>query len=232
MLSNVTFVANLPTPHFRLPRNGPELTMQTQIASRIPELFSAQQDLWTGASLPVGAGVPDLVVAAYHPQVLSLANVEISPAQLLAYLRAVGPARLETIADRLRTPKRALGRSLESLVDAEVVTFNDDLFYLSPIWKNILPEIITIEVKVADWQRAIEQAARNRIFAHRSFVALPERIASRICEEPIVSKLGLGLLSVSVEGSVRVSRKARRRQPTIWTYYYKIAALLARSFAN
>jgi hypothetical protein len=91
----------------------------------------------------------------------------------------------------------------------------------------VLPEILTIEVKVADWRRALSQAARNCIFSHRSFVALPEKIASRIRSETLFRELGIGLLSIDASRDVRVLRRARRVTPRAWTYYYSLASLAA-----
>src|SRR5271165_7346214 len=154
--------------------------------ARIPDLFSPTQNSWTAASLPLGAGVPDLVVVSYDPQVLALAHVDLTDAQILAYLRAVGKARLDTIAERMGTsPKKISGR-LSSLVEAEAIATTANTFSLSPLWRQILPEIVSIEVKISKWQRAIEQAARNRIFAHRSFVALPQKVVERIRSEKVV----------------------------------------------
>ncbi len=219
--------------HFRPRRDGPERLMQDQIASRIPDLFSAPYpDVWAGASLPIGAGLPDLVISSFHRQVLALASVELTDAEVLAYLRAVGRAKLDTIAQRMSASKRSVERTLSALVEAQAVTTREDLFILSPLWRDILPEIMTIEVKVSNWQKAVEQASRNRIFAHRSFVALPDRVAERVREEELVGKLGLGVLAVSDAGDVRLLRKARRTQPLVWVYYYKLAAMLAKSFTN
>lgn len=224
----------LPTPeitHFRPRRPGPELAIQDMVAKRASSFIRASDaDVWTAASLPLGAGEPDLVVVSYHRDVLALANVDISHAEILAYLRIVGRARLATIADRLRTPEKAVRKRLEALVDARALSVSDDLFTLPPLWKEILPEIVTIEVKVSDWQRAVEQAARNRIFAHCSYVALPQRTAQRVQMEPLFRRLGLGLVGVTEEKVIEVIRKPRRRQPVVWTYYYKLASVLARSF--
>ena len=203
--------------------------MQDVIVHRIPELFRPSSNSWTAASLPLGAGIPDLVVVSYDPQVFALANVDLTAAQILAYLRAVGKVRLETIAERMGTSPEKLSSRLANLVEAEAVATSANTFSLAPLWRKILPEIITIEVKVANWKRAVEQAARNRIFAHLSFVALPEKVANRVREEPLLGLLGIGLISVSEEGSARVIRKPCRRRPTVWTYYYQLASILARS---
>jgi len=233
MLSNVQTLSSFEVAQFRAKRPGPESVIQDMVAERVSSLIKADDaDIWTAASLPLGAGIPDLVVASYHREVLALANVDVSHAEILAYLRVVGRARPETIAERLRTPEGTLRKQLETLVDARALSVYDGVFVLPEVWKHILPEIVTIEVKVSNWQRAVEQAARNRIFAHRSYVALPHRTAERVRAEPVFAQLGLGLIAVIEEETVRVIRKPRRRQPVVWTYYYKLASVLARSFGN
>ncbi len=233
MLSPMSSLADpIPVTQFRPRRHGPEALIQDIVAGHIPELFCPSQYSWIAASVPLGAGIPDLVVVSYNPQVFALANIELSDAQILAYLRAVGKARLETIAQRMGTSPKKLSDRLTCLVEASAIETSSNTFSLSPPWRQILPEIITIEVKVSKWQRAIEQAARNRIFAHLSFVALPEKIAQRVRTQASLGDLGIGLISVSEDGGASVIRKPRRTRPTVWTYYYQLASLLARSRQN
>jgi len=230
MLSPMSSVADSnAVTQFRPRRQGPEALMQDIVAGHVPELFNRNIHSWTASSLPLGAGIPDLVVVSYYPQVFALTNVDLADAQILAYLRAVGKARLETIAERIGASPKKLSTRLSSLIDAEAIRTSANTFSLSPLWRQILPEIITIEVKISNWQRAIEQAARNRIFAHLSFVALPEKVAERIRTEPLIRDLGIGLISVSEDAGATVIRKPRRTRPSVWTYYYRLASILARS---
>ena len=217
---------------FRARREGPEALIQDVVVDNLPRILNPTMDSWTAASLPLGAGIPDLVVVSYEPQVFALASVELEGAEILAYLRAVGKARLDTIAERMGGSPGILSRRLYNLVEAEAVVSSSNTFSLTPVWRQILPEIVTIEIKVANWQRAIEQAARNRIFAHMSFVALPERVSQRVRTEPIFRTLGIGLISVADDGSAVTVRKPRRRSPAVWTYYYQLASILARSRVN
>jgi hypothetical protein len=198
---------------------------------QIPHMFPAIS--WTGAFVPLGAGIPDLVVVSYRPQVFALARVDRLDAQILAYLRAVGRARLQTIAQRMGISTKRARCQVDGLINAEAVVAQPfDTFFLSPVWRHILREIITIEVKISNWQKAVEQASRNRVFAHRSFVAFPGDVAERIRTEPILRQLGLGLLAVSEDKTVTILRKARRRRPLVWAYYYQLATMLASSFEN
>lgn len=214
---------------FRPRRNGPEALMQDIVVGHVPGLFNPKRDSWTAASLPLGAGIPDLLVVSYCPQVFALSNVNLSDAQILAYLRVVGKARLETIAERVGASPKKMSTRLSGLVDAQAIMTTANTFSITPLWRQILPEIITIEVKISNWQRAIEQAARNRIFAHLSFVALPDKVAERIRTEALIRDLGIGLISVSEDAVATVIRKPRRMRPTVWTYYYRLASILARS---
>jgi len=215
--------------YFRPRRDGPEALVENAVASQIQNLFArGDNSLWTAGSLPIGAGMPDLVVVSSEPQVIVLAQVEIPTAHILAYLRAVGCAKLETIIERVGMPQKTTMRYLNDLVEVKAVSKSDNTYSLPPIWREILPEIITIEVKVKNWRRAVEQAARNRIFAHRSFVAIPENVAQRVKSEPILGKFGIGLLSVADDHTVSVLRRPRRGKPRVWTYYYEIASIVAR----
>ncbi len=233
MLSTMSLLPAPEITQYRPRRSGPESVIQETVEKRVHSFIPPTAvDIWTAAALPLGAGVPDLVVASYHRDVLALAQVDISHSEILAYLRVVGRARLETIADRLQMPEKTVRKGLEALLDARALSVSDNVFALPTLWKQILPEIVTIEVKVSDWRRAVEQAARNRIFAHRSYVALPQRIAERARMEPLFGHLGLGLVGVTEEKTLEIVRKPRRRQPIVWTYYYRLAAVLARSFSN
>ncbi len=219
-----------PVTYFRPRKPGPESLIESTVAGQISTLFQANhQPLWTGGSLPLGAGMPDLVVVASHPQLFALTQVDLPNTTLLAYLRAVGRARPDTIAERMGCTREVIVRCLDGLTKAEVVSLDSGNFSLAPIWREILSEITTIEVKVANWQKAVVQAARNSIFAHRSFVAMPKSVASRIRVEPMFKHFGIGLLAVDDEQNVTLVRRPRRRQPKNWSYYYKLAAIVAQN---
>lgn len=219
--------------YYRTRRLGPEAAIESAVANRIPDLFpNGDQPMWTAGSFPVGAGKPDLIAVSWEPRVVALAQVSMLGVHILAYLRSVRQARLGTIANRLGRSRESVQNCLNVLHEAEAVSSGATTFSLSPPWGEILREIVAVEAKVANWRRAVEQAARNRVFTHRTFVAVPERIAQRIRREPAFSQLGVGIISVSENDEVRIVRRGRRRQPRVWTYYYKLALHVARSFSG
>ena len=219
--------SNIDVTYFRQRKLGPEIEIEDAIAKQIPELFPGNgSPRWTAGSLSIGAGMPDLLIASYDPQILALAHVEMPDAQILAYLRAVRHARMETIAQRVGRSHQTVVRCLDGLVRAKVVSSGPNTFSMSPMWRSILPEITTIEAKVTNWKKAVDQANRNRIFAHRSYIALPSSVAHRIRLEPTFHQFGLGLIAVTDDDKVTVLRRARRSQPKVWAYYYQLAFLI------
>jgi DNA-binding MarR family transcriptional regulator len=213
---------------YRPLRAGPEATLQRAVELRLLSLFPQENRLlWTAGSVPVGAGRPDILLTSCEPQIMALTGVDVTTRAMLAYLRAVGCARSETISARLGKTRKSVERNLSSLVEANIIIVEHGRYALSRDWRAVLPEIVTIEVKVGDWRRAVAQAARNRIFAHRSFVALPERVAVRVKAESIFREQGIGILEVATNGNVRVARRARRTMPKVWDYYYSLAFMAA-----
>ena len=63
------------------------------------------------------------------------------------------------------------------------------------------PELVTIELKLADWRRALCQAYVNQAFAGSAFVALDEVFVHRADLESF-RQLGVGLMQVGTEADV------------------------------
>jgi len=182
---------------------------------------------WVAGSLPVGAGMPDLLFVSYEPNVTVLADVQDVRPEVLAYLRSSPRARPRTIARKTGLTEDRVERWLERLTILGIVRREGRSFSLSILWRTILPEIVSIEAKVGDWRRCVRQALRNHIFAHRSFVALPAREAERVFRNAMITQAGLGVLGIETTGAVRILRDSRWRQPRVWSYYYRLACLAA-----
>ena len=223
----------LEVTYFRPRRPGPEYELEEAVARHIAVLLpSREHPVWVAGSVPIGAGMPDLVIVTCRPELRALAGAEMTSAELLAYLRGVRGAKLRTIAERVARPAGVVDRCLDALVEAKAVSATVGVFRLTPSWYDILGEIVAVEAKVTDWQGAVSQAARNRLFAHRSYVALPGTVTARVRAEPIFQRFGLGLLSALKNGDVRVTRRPRRRLPRVWAYYYKLALIVAPHFGR
>jgi hypothetical protein len=230
-------MATMTTPEvsFYRPRiDGPELRIEDAVVAKLIEIFGRTDwPLWVGGSVPIGAGFPDIVSVWYDPDVVNLAEFPLSDGHILAYLRSVRCATLETIAARLQYSPHAVKARLAQLTELSVVDRETErAFAISSTWRQILPEVVTVEAKVSDWQAALQQANRNRIFAHRSFAAFPETVAQRVHTESSFGLHGVGILSVSDHGDVTVLRPARKNQPSVWDYYFHLAALAAKDLIS
>jgi hypothetical protein len=167
--------------------------------------------------------MPDLTVVSYRHPISRVFGFDPQSAEVLGYLRAVRRARLDTIVDRVRRSMAGIVDLLDDLVGIGVVRKEKHSYALDAAWRDILPEIVTVEAKVSNWRRAVDQAGRNRLFAHRSYVALPTAAAKRMQDHCPARDWGIGIIAVANDGSVRVLRRARQHSPRVWTYYYQIA---------
>lgn len=219
--------------YFRPIRPGPESLLEAAVARSIDRVISpTHHPRWLAGSLAVGAGMPDLLAVSWNPRVVAIADPTVADASILAYLRAVGCARFDTIVDRLGRSAERVAEPLDALVHASVVRQERGRFSLDPAWRHILPEVVSIEAKVADWRKAIAQAARNQLFSHRSFIALPSRVAAKAVQDAAVLRLGLGVLAVEMDESISVLHPARPSAPKVWSYYYQLAHRVAQAASH
>ena len=213
---------------FRPRRGGLECAIEDCVIDHLPALFGSAHPVWLAGSVPLGAGIPDLIVASYQTLVVDLAEAGVVETNILAYLRVVNRARSDTIATRLRLSPKIAKHRVRMLLEAEALTDCAGSVSLTPVCRDILPEVTAIEVKVANWQRALSQALRNRTFAHRSFIALPVEVAARVRRAPALLQSGIGVIAIAADGDATVMKQAASGQPKVWSYYYRLAALVGQ----
>lgn len=214
--------------YYRPRKNGPENDIEDTVALRSRGIFGIRGNrFWTAASLPIGSGMPDLTIVTYEPIVFAIANLTIADTQVLGYLRAVRSASATTIAAKTGRPVAKVINLLDILSDAKIVIPTGNGYIIDTRWRNILPHVITVEAKINKWQLAIEQAVRNRIFSHESYVAFPEPLANRVFKDPLFKRCGIGVLAVDGDDAC-ILKPARRSKPMVWAYYYQLALELVK----
>ena len=214
--------------YFRKRTLGRESEYEDAVVNSISDLFPAKQDpTWVAGSIAIGAGRPDLVVAYCNPQVVALADCSLEDDRILALARECGRMSFGMLVDVFRIRENQLHKRIEALKSGSAIQEKSGNFSLVTPWKNIIRDLVTIEVKVSDWKRAFEQAKRNTIFAHRSYVALPEELCNRIDVMQMAKRLGIGVVSVNDSGA-QVLKTAIRTTPKVWVYYYRLALLAAK----
>ena len=215
--------------YYRPRRPGPEQELEDRLLASLSSVLDDAKEWWLGSSLPLGAGLPDLIAAWDDGALHGVDELGQESVEVLAYLRVVGQARMETVAQSLQFPLHVAEATATLLAEAGAIEENSGPLALTPTWRQVLPEVVAVELKVSDWRGALSQAVRNLLFAHRSFVAFPVDLARRVRTAPEFGLLGVGIIAVADKGEVRVSRCARRSPPRSWRYYYELAARVAKS---
>ena len=81
--------------------------------------LATSQPCWRASSVPVGAGMPDFILATYRPEIAKLTNIGDHHAAVLAYLRLVRTATAHSIAERTRRPLNRIAEALLGLAEAK-----------------------------------------------------------------------------------------------------------------
>ncbi len=215
--------------YYRRRRPGPELELEDVFLSDQSGVLDDSKQWWLASSLPLGAGLPDVVAVHYKDSLDSVDELRRESVEVFAYLRVVGQARLDTVANRLQFPEHVAETTVAFLHEAGALRLGEGPLALTPMWRALLPEVVAIEFKVSDWRRALSQATRNLLFAHRSFVALPAGVAARVRGTSDFALHGVGIISVPNEGQATIARRARSGPPRSWRYYYELASRVVTS---
>lgn len=105
---------------------------------------------------------------------------------------------------------RKTNKSVGKLLEAELVIINKQNKIKIKNLKEIffIKEIISIEAKLHNWKRALEQSVNNTYFSSQSYTLFPDKIITkRLLEEYINTDVGI----ISFEKSYRVIKKPKRR---------------------
>ncbi|MHC4112462.1 MAG: hypothetical protein ACYSWZ_11940 [Planctomycetota bacterium] len=213
--------------YVRTGRSGPEQNIENTTVLNMAKLLKSHGNLlWIGGSVPLGAGIPDIIAAIFNPQLLNLARASKPNISILSYLRIIGLAKKDTIARKLLLSNGAIKSQLEVYQEIGAVQKINNAYCMHSSWKNLISETVSVEAKVSNWKRAANQAIRNKLFSHYSYVAFPTRVANRVKTENIFKDNGLGILSIEGDTMVLI-KNARKSCSFIWEYYYKLAYYIA-----
>lgn len=114
------------------------------------------------------------------------------------------------ITKKLGFSLRKANKSVGKLLEAELVTVNKQNKIKIKLIKEIffIKEIISIEAKLHNWKKALEQSVNNTYFSSQSYALFPGKIITkRLLEEYINTDVGI----ISFEKSYRIIKKPKRR---------------------
>ncbi|WP_457253602.1 hypothetical protein [Pedococcus sp. P5_B7] len=157
--------------------------------------------------LDAGWGVADLVAARRADGSTTRDRRAVNDQMQLLVLEACRVTRTESDLRELAPHGwRSLHvRAVRPLVEAGLLregARGKDRTYLSGLQvTDPFADLVAVELKLSNWRRALAQAVRYRIFAERSYVAMPyERVGELLIRE--ARRVGVGVLAVAVTGVV------------------------------
>lgn len=101
--------------------------------------------------------------------------------------------------EELRQPVRDYFEQKRFLVYDEVRLFSRNIDIVAKRGSNLM----SVELKMYDWRRAIEQACLNLRVSNYSYIAIPELSAGTINKKAIQESIERGIGLLSVNGVIR-----------------------------
>jgi hypothetical protein len=193
---------------FRQSRPGPEEGLVDWLIGALPFEVPPTCRATVFREPRLDSGFPDLVIVVWHPATMqkwASARDKLTPAdlRLLQYLVSNGPADEDDL--RAVFSGRQLRAALDRLEEAILVRRFRSGWAARSIQKSFaVRNIIAVEAKVADWQRAAQQAYLNTWFTPESYVLLPDAAKGHPLRAA-ARKLGIGVVS-KAQGLVRRPR--------------------------
>ena len=87
------------------------------------------------------------------------------------------------------------------LTEVKITTNRVDVVYFEKKSDNEIGSMMAIEAKLKDWRRALQQAHRDKLFADRAYVVLPEKYSAAAIENlDQFRRASVGLMIVCDDG--------------------------------
>ena len=168
--------------------SGPPWRWETDLAQPVRDWLS-HSALVVAEEIDGGAGVADFV-GGYRPRHAFNERLTQCPAVIdwlqLALLTRCQP-RVSTDDLRSWAPWGWRGlnlRAIEPLLEVGLLTNDGSSYQATCTPEDPFTSLVAVELKLRDWRRGLSQASRYRLFAERSYLALPhQRISQDVVDE-------------------------------------------------
>ncbi|MCT1522075.1 MULTISPECIES: hypothetical protein [Dietzia] len=199
---------------------GVSYTAEVQLAEPVRAWLNAQDGIVAvGDEIDAGRGVADLVAGFSGDAWLPTRSTFANPLAL----SVLDKTQVPIVESQLRAWAPHGWRSLKrQIIEPLVAGGHLEAFYSeeesAPSYRATLnaadpfSSLVAVELKLKDWRRAVAQAGRYRLFAERSFVAMPVTVMSANLETEALRNR-VGLLSIDSAGGVEVVLEAPTSGP-------------------
>ncbi|MBN2642602.1 MAG: hypothetical protein JXR78_13195 [Victivallales bacterium] len=148
-------------------------------------------------------GIADIVIGTYCPYFANRANRPYINSNWIVYLNNLSLHQSFTIDEYLNKfniSKTTAYKHIQEFADAGFIKTTTENYKLIKEYKTVVNNAISIEAKLKNWQKALEQARRYQRFSLQSFVLLDNHFVSPSLKNiETFKKYNVGLMSLSTD---------------------------------
>lgn len=214
------------------------------LTANLEQFVGGTEDFISAEEVPIGAGIVDLLLAI--PQVVPLryrlqraqehaASLDPQDFLVMSRLYYHRPLKARSVARRTPLDEEKTKRILDRLsTQGYVERPSADTFVRSRHFAPYFESLVAIEAKLAKWEEALAQAARNRLFATDSYVALDaSRCRAAVRRLDIFQATNVGLAIVkSSSTNVEIVFRPRTSPPLSPLFWWEAAEVLVSRLAS
>lgn len=187
------------------------------------DLFLEEVDCGQGRADIVRANLKtDISFTKSNTNIASILQDSTS-AKIISLLHYKSYRTIEFIYNALGLQKSKINSTLKKLIFFEVILeTKQNCYILHP--KFIIPDfhLVSYELKLHNWKRALYQAIQYKGFTNKSFVVMPNKfINSALSNKNIFKINNIGLISVMDNGEYKIILDAKRQKPKTKYLYLK-----------
>ncbi len=160
--------------------------------------------------------IPDIVIVNKKTSIWKIRDKALSvfDISILDIIKKEKEINLYDLIDLTKSSKSKVNGSLSVLIDENIILNNGNDNFTFENYDSIISECIAIEVKLKNWQRALNQAHRYKWFANESYVLLPEsNINPALKQLELFEKFNVWLLSFNIKWNIKVYFKPLKSVP-------------------
>ncbi len=187
-------------------------------------------------------GIADIICAIFEKsdldaidtQILSEALGEISKAHIISYLTKKAGHDLEFLKSVTGLSAKTLSKHIKTLIGNGLISrTSKGSFRLTSMFSLPKIEIWAFELKLSNWKRAYYQAVRYRGFANNVSIVMPSDKLAHLDEKKVLlSKMGIGLISMNEEGRAEIIVKAKRGKPLSNVHYLYCLSKILKQYSR